>query len=85
MTSIERDGEHVTRAESEEILQIFARPLAVNDEIAAEEIASCGDKPEHGGEQRCELRVVRSIREYWKGRHKLALRVTRILQPNRFH
>ena len=47
----QRDGEHVSSAQGEEILQIFARPFAINDKVSTEEIASCSDYAENGREE----------------------------------
>src|SRR5208283_326722 len=41
-----RHGEHVARAERQEILQVAPRPFAVHHEVAAEEIASGGHQPQ---------------------------------------
>jgi hypothetical protein len=46
----ERDGQHVAGTQREEILQIFARPSAIDNEIAAQQIPACGDQAENGGE-----------------------------------
>ena len=37
-------GQHVASAEGEKILQVFARPLAIDNEVAAEQIASASDE-----------------------------------------
>lgn len=44
-------GKHVTRTEREEVLQVAARPFAIHDEVAAEQIASGGDEAEDRGER----------------------------------
>ena len=43
------DGEHVTGAEGDEVLQELVRPFAADNEIAAEEIAGSSDEAERGG------------------------------------
>ncbi len=46
----ERDAEHVAGAERQKILQIFAGPVFVDDEVATEQISACGYQAEACGE-----------------------------------
>ena len=46
----ECDREHVARAKGEKILQVAARPFAIDHEIAAQQVAACGDQAEDCGE-----------------------------------
>jgi len=43
----ERHSEHVASAQSHKILQVATLPVAINDEVAAQQVAASGDKPQN--------------------------------------